>query len=163
MDRASSGRTPYTAREETLKLPTQRTAATSWRKADGEHAMPLPDEMDSTVETFINWAEGNQWMVRRHRDEAGIPAAISSRYRNVPEEYLCFLRKAAFLGTSDETEWFNCASDFEGTSKLAFRWDEFERISLQAADADDVWQSTIRQFWDRNLPVFMSVKNDYAY
>ena len=45
----------------------------------------------------------------------------------------------------------------------AFRWNEFELISLEAASGDEKWQADIREFWDNYLPIVMSVAGDYHY
>src|SRR5215469_7189507 len=119
--------------------------------------------MESKIEKFLDWAEDHRWKVRRYAGDTEIPAAILSRYENIPEEYLRFLRKTALLATPDETGWFNCRPDFEGASDSAFRWNEFEIISLQAAGHDEARRQDIRKFWDTNLPAFLSVKSGYAF
>jgi len=119
--------------------------------------------MDGTVEAFLAWAQDRRWMVRRHAAGVELPAVILSRYRRAPESYLWFLRTAALLVTPDETGWFNCKADFDGTSDAAFKWNEFETLSLQAADDDEVWMQSVTRFWDVHLPVVMSVKGGYAF
>ena len=65
----------------------------------------------------------------------------------------------------DETGWFLCIDDFNGTSDSAYTWNEFEQISLQAAEDshDEEWKRSIIQFWDDHLPIFLSVRSGYAY
>lgn len=119
--------------------------------------------MENKIEAFLKWAEDHGWKVQRYTTDAAIPAVITSRYGKLPEECLCFLRKTALLVTPDETGWFNCKSDFEGSSDSAFKWNELEVMSLQAAGSDESWKQRIRQFWDKHLPIFMSVKGGYSF
>ena len=59
--------------------------------------------------------------------------------------------------------WFICYDEFIGNSDIAFKWNEFESMSLEAAEEDLTWKEDIKFFWDNNLPIIMSVANDYAY
>ena len=40
--------------------------------------------------------------------------------------------------------WFICYDEFIGNSDIAFKWNEFENISLEAAEEDISWQEDIR-------------------
>ncbi len=59
--------------------------------------------------------------------------------------------------------WFNCYDEFIGNSDIAFKWNVFETISLEAAEDDLNWQKDIRLFWDNHLPIIMSVADTYSY
>src|SRR5437773_1305481 len=50
-----------------------------------------------------------------------------------------------------------------GTSGLAFDWNEFETMDLESAEGDELALGEIREFWDHYLPFIMSVSGDYAY
>jgi len=54
-------------------------------------------------------------------------------------------------------------SDYEGMSGAAFRWDEWERLSLDAACDDAKFITEIRAFWDCHFPFLFSVHSGYAY
>ncbi|MCM1100467.1 MAG: hypothetical protein NC079_01780 [Clostridium sp.] len=58
-----------------------------------------------------------------------------------------------------------CAEDFNRESEDAFQWNEFEMMSLQAAvdEDDEEWQKDIRAFWDKHLPICLSVRDGYSY
>ena len=62
-----------------------------------------------------------------------------------------------------ETAWFLCQPDYDGTSDSAYRWNEFELQSLEAAEGDDDWRREITRFWDRHFPIFLSVKAGYSF
>jgi hypothetical protein len=60
----------------------------------------------------------------------------------------------------EETKWFLCIDDYRPKSEYSFHWNEFERVSLEAADE---WTRSVRAFWDAHCPFFMAVDGLYAY
>ena len=38
-----------------------------------------------------------------------------------------------------------------------------EMLGLEAAENDAAWKDEIKKFWDRHLPVFLSLEGGYAY
>ena len=36
-------------------------------------------------------------------------------------------------------------------------------LSLNSAEGDDVWADEIKVFWNKHLPIVMSVRDSYAY
>ena len=79
-----------------------------------------------------------------------------------------FNRVGIFCGhgvadTYDEAVWLLGARHYRQDSEYAFAWNEWERLSLEAADGDPAWQERIRAFWDRHLPIANSVRTGYAY
>ncbi|MEW6306287.1 MAG: SMI1/KNR4 family protein [Verrucomicrobiota bacterium] len=93
----------------------------------------------------------------------GLPAAIAARYPRLPDSLVEFLSGLRQCADRSETTWFLCQSDYEGTSGLAFRWDEWEQLSLDAAGGDASLISEIRAFWDSHFPFLFSVHSGYAY
>jgi hypothetical protein len=85
------------------------------------------------------------------------------RYPTIPVDYAEFLSNVAFCANKDETAWFLCEDDFNRIGSSAFRWDEFEAQSLEAAGSDEQWRSQIRDFWNWHLPIALSLKSDYAF
>ena len=73
-----------------------------------------------------------------------------------------FPGRYALLCRADESVWFLSAADYAGTADSAFAWDEFKHLSLDAA-LDDEDRQGIHTFWDRHLPVLMSVAGDYEF
>lgn len=65
--------------------------------------------------------------------------------------------------SADETSWFLCCDDYNGTSESAFKWNEFENLSLEAAGDDSEWKEEIRQWWDKRLPIIISVREGYSF
>ena len=56
------------------------------------------------------------------------------------------------------TAWFLTPGDYLPVSE-GFQWNEFELQSLEWTDND----SSVSEYWDKHLPVFMSVDGDYSY
>ena len=53
--------------------------------------------------------------------------------------------------------------EYNDNSELAFKWTEFELISLEAAEGDDDWKSEIKSWWNNKLPIVMSVDGRYSF
>src|SRR5688572_19191223 len=81
------------------------------------------------------------WHVRSSLSPVQLPDDVAQRYPVLPQDYREFLRQVEACISPDETVWFLCVSDFRGTSESAFAWNEWERISLDAAEEDDVLQA----------------------
>ena len=95
------------------------------------------------------------WTVARAADPATPPPGAHAAHRD-------FLGRYALLCRADESVWFLSAADYAGTADSAFAWDEFKHLSLDAA-LDDEDRQGIHTFWDRHLPVLMSVAGDYEF
>lgn len=116
------------------------------------------------LETYLGLLRSKGWGVERGGADGLAPAgAFAARHRTLPEDYAEFLRRVASCVNADETVWFLCAADYNGESASAFAWDEFERMSLEAAEGDERAARDVREFWDRHVPFLLSVKADYAY
>ena len=92
-----------------------------------------------------------------------LPPDIAARYPRLPEALIEFLSGLTLCMDSSQKTWFLCQGDFEGSSGSAFRWDEWERLSLDAARGDARLISEIRGFWDTHFPFLFSVHSGYAY
>jgi hypothetical protein len=120
--------------------------------------------MNMEINEFVNWAINEKWNVEtRMETDILLPENISKRYLNIPEAYIEFLKRVKSCSTPGDKGWFICLDDYAGTSNSAFRWNEFESISLEAAADDEAWRKEITQFWDYHLPIFFSVHSGYEY
>jgi len=115
-------------------------------------------------EKFLDWAEKKGWMVERRSVPLSLPETITKRYK-VPDLYREFLEKVILCASPADTEWFLCEEGYRQEDPDAFRWDECERISLEAAQdlLDEEEEKRIAAFWDGVLPFFLSVGNGYEY
>lgn len=115
-------------------------------------------------ENFLGWAAGKGWTVERRTVPLRLPEAVTGRYR-VPADYLDFLGQVALCSGPMGTEWFLCEEGYRQDDPDAFRWDECERMSLDAARdmLDEEEERRIVSFWDGVLPFFLSVGSGYEY
>lgn len=116
------------------------------------------------INTFVKYMKENGWEVELYEEpNMHLSNSITTRYTNIPKEWLEFIKTVKSMMNAEETVWFLCADDYEMQSEDAFQWNEWERISLESAMGDNEWESRIRAFWDEHLPIIMSVKGGYSY
>jgi hypothetical protein len=105
----------------------------------------------------------------RHHNWKSIPLAgmtnttVPSRYKSIPDELIQFISSYGVLSNHNETQWLLSIVDYTKERFEGFRWNEFELISIQAAEEDEEWKEQIRSFWDAHLPIYMSVEGAYSY
>lgn len=119
---------------------------------------------DNIINSFCVALEKNGWIIKKtNMETSNLPECIN-RYNKIPTEYTRFLSGIRSCTNSDETVWMLGTEDF-GMQADAFKWNEFEIISLQAAaDAEDKeWKARIKDFWNHHLPFCLSVKGGYSY
>ena len=105
----------------------------------------------------------NGWRIKTGNKEA-FPNIIKERYPWASDCCLNnFISSFESLTNASDTSWFLSNIDFSGNSDSAFAWNEWEKISTDAADGDQYLAEKIKSFWDNHLPIFMSVRNGYSY
>lgn len=92
-----------------------------------------------------------------------IPSHILKRYENIPSEYIEFVESLTECTNQTNTRWFLSVEDFSGISESAFTWDEWERMSLEAAGEDPKIIRSILKFWNAHLPIHFDVSDGYAF
>ena len=113
---------------------------------------------------FIEWAENNDWhVVRKNSETLNLSKKFTKRYTQIPYEYQEFLMCVDEFVSPSEKIWFLCESDYNNKSNSAFKWNEYEIISLDAAGKDRNWKREIISWWDKYLPIVMSVQDGYSY
>ena len=116
------------------------------------------------LDAFLELLRAKSWSIELTGNGGGnLNESFTRRYPRIPEDYAKFLRRVASCANADDTVWFLCADHYNGTSGLAFDWNEFETMDLESAEGDDLALGEIREFWDHYLPFIMSVSGDYAY
>jgi len=119
---------------------------------------------DDELNQFLNLLRREGWEVVEKKDsklDLGFP--VSSRYPNLPEDFMFFLGRVAVCANAADNVWFLCEDHYNGSRESAFVWNEFELQSLDAADDDEHLRKSIKEFWDTHIPFMLSVKSDYAY
>jgi hypothetical protein len=115
------------------------------------------------INKFINWGKNNCWNITIENNTIrNLPENILARY-NIPDEYKTFLENIKICTNSEENTWFLCIGDYLEKSEDAFRWNEFELISLESADGDGELINVIKNYWDKHFPIIFNIKNGYSY
>ncbi|CAB3873314.1 hypothetical protein LMG26858_02843 [Achromobacter anxifer] len=76
--------------------------------------------------------------------------------------YGAFLATFTELHNADQTRWFLSAADHAGATDSAFPWHALRDISLEAA-LDDAGRQAVLDFWQRHIPIYMSVADAYEF
>lgn len=120
--------------------------------------------MNNKMNEFMNWAKENGWTITKNPGhDVNLSSSFISRYKEIPNEYLDFLRVVTQCITPSEKTWFLCENEYNNRSDTEFKWNEFESLSLEAAMDDDKWRSEITAWWDHYLPIVMSVDGGYSF
>ncbi len=110
---------------------------------------------------FCKWAEDNGWKISR--SDKKLPPEILERYKDIPMEWLQFIDGMGKITNEDGTVWFLTADNYYPKGEDEFRYNEYELISIGAAEDDEDWKGDIIAFWDNHLPIVMSVRDGYEY
>jgi hypothetical protein len=102
-------------------------------------------------------------VVTRPERALELPSDVAARHPKLPAALASFLGGLSSCVDDARTAWFLCEADYGETSGAAFRWDEWERISSEAAGDDRQLGEAVRGFWDEHLPFLLSVRDGYVY
>lgn len=113
---------------------------------------------------FLNWAKENGWTVDESAEVQTLPAAAAERYSNLPASWYEFAEHLKNCADAGDTVWFLTMDSYFPKDENEWQYNEFERISLEAAgDDDETWTEQIQNFWNGHFPIVMSVRNGYEY
>lgn len=73
-----------------------------------------------------------------------LPEPVKNRYPACPESWMRFISAVKSMGSKDEKVWFLCMDDYEVQGDKAWQWNEWELISLKAAEDDAAWSRNLR-------------------
>lgn len=74
-----------------------------------------------------------------------------------------FISHLEICANTSDTGWILTPKDFDPEIEKAYAHDEWERLSLEAADDDEEMSQAIRAFWDQHIPIHFDVSDGYAY
>ncbi len=115
-------------------------------------------------EKFKLWLTENEWVIECNLHKYNYENnKVLNEYKNLPEGFVSLLEEYNNISSKDDTTWFICGKDYLDESDDAFRWNEFELMSLEATDGDEEWKHKIQAWWKEKLPFIMSVKGGYSY
>lgn len=112
------------------------------------------------VENFINWAKNNGWNIELANKPIMLPEEVTNRYRNIPKEWIDFISNFQDIINSSGNMWFFTCNNYIDS---VWSYNDFEKISLEAAFGDEEWIKSIKSFWDNSFPIVMSIGGDYQY
>lgn len=116
------------------------------------------------LEELLNYLKEQSWNVElKEEKDTHILDVIGKRYKNIPQQWLNFVSRFKSIVNRDNTTWFLCEDDFCLQEENKFRWNEWEIISLESVRNDSELENEIREFWNKYLPIIMSVRSGYSY
>ncbi|WP_097007038.1 SMI1/KNR4 family protein [Lacrimispora amygdalina] len=120
--------------------------------------------MNTRCNEFISWAKDKGWDIT-FKSESGLELddSIISRFNGIPQSYVEFLKIVKQCIAPSEKTWFICQDEYNNISNIAFKWNEFELLSLEVAENDNEWKKEIVSWWDKHLPIVMSVDEGYSF
>jgi hypothetical protein len=119
--------------------------------------------MDSKLTLTLSELKSKGWTVRLREANLSLPAFVQQRYPWLPRDVESLFCETELVCDATAKLWFLSSADFRGESDAAYAWNEWELQSLEAADSDSDWTSSIRGFWDEHLPVALSTVDGSSY
>lgn len=116
------------------------------------------------MQKLSDWLKANNWHFEINKEiDFQSDIEVLKEYKNIPQEFLDFLKFYKSVLSKDEKTWFLCLDEYNDNSEYAYKWNEFELISLDAASGDEDWENEIKNWWKNKLPIIMSVKDSYSF
>ncbi len=107
------------------------------------------------IDKFISCMKEQGWTVERNEEQRFcLPEPMKSRYTGYPESWGEFVSIVKSMIRGDERAWFLCSEDYDMQGDKVWQWNEWELLSLKAAENDAAWKDEIRKFWDGHLLSF---------
>ena len=119
---------------------------------------------DQSLQEYLELLKSNGWRVELW-DGARAPSldpSLTQRYPRIPADYLKFLQRVKVCENADETVWFLCVDDYNGTNESEWSWNSMEEMDLDGED-DETIRAEVVEFWNRHMPFMLSVGGEYAY
>ena len=90
---------------------------------------PSAELSDAVLDEYLALLRGKGWKITESPGTAELTdESFRRRYPRIPEQYLKFLAKVASCVNADETVFFLCAADYNGTSDAGWAWNAFETM-----------------------------------
>ncbi len=120
--------------------------------------------MKYAIKDFIRWSKANGWSVKESPEgDFVIPKELTDRYAEVPKDLIEVLRVVESCVSKGDKSWFITVKEITGKSGSEFGWNEFEQITLEAAEDDRDWIHSTVSFWNSHIPFVLSVDGEYSY
>jgi hypothetical protein len=113
---------------------------------------------------FLETLRRAGWQVRlKDLPILNLVDSVRLRYPNLSGDLILFLSVVDYCANADNNVWFLCEDDYNGMSDSAYRWNEFELMSLEVAQGSPKLILQVEKFWNLHIPFLISVKGDYAF
>ena len=112
---------------------------------------------------FYDWASKKGWRIEEQSDIIPLPSIINNRYSNIPLSWKDFISRLTLCCNQSETVWFLTPNDFLQKPEEQFQWNELELQSIESADEDQEIKEYVISYWDKHMPIIMSVDGEYSY
>ena len=119
---------------------------------------------EQSLQEYLELLKSKGWRVELWAGETppALDPSFTLRYPRIPADYVKFLEHVKLCENADETVWFLCLNDYNGTSDSGWSWDAMEQTYLEGED-DEKRRGEIVEFWNRHMPFMFSVGGEYAY
>ena len=119
--------------------------------------------MSGELKGLLTLLRNRGWQVSLPCSASPLPPIFVRRYPWLPREVCEFVSEVSEAYRGDGRFWLSTAADFRGESGASYAWNEWELLSLEAAEGDADRIRDIRGFWDKHAPLVLSVEDGYAY
>ena len=119
---------------------------------------------DESLQAYLDLLKSKGWRFELWDGETppALDSSFTLRYPRIPADYVKFLGHVKLCENADETVWFLCLNDYNGTSDSGWAWDAMEQTYLEGED-DETTRGEVVDFWNRHMPFMLSVGGEYAY
>lgn len=119
-------------------------------------------DIEGLMEQFDNWLDMLQYTVKRATGDNEIPMYLTTRYTNIPADFISILSRFDEIENGAGTLFFLTYPYFEGTIESAFTYDTFEALSLENT-VDEEQRKSVIAFWNTHIPFLISLHNGYEF
>jgi len=113
---------------------------------------------------LIQRLEQKGWKIKlKPQPGLNLKPEFTARYPDMTAEHRAFLETVQSAVSSDGKAYFLCEDDYNQKPGAAYEWNCWETLSLDSSKDDPTKQENVRIFWTAHLPIFHSVKSDFAY
>jgi len=116
------------------------------------------------IDEFIQWLNKNEWHIELNDKKFNVSSnEVLNKFNCLPQRFVELLERCRTIESNDATIWFLCGGDYKTDSGDAFKWNEFELLSLDAAQGDEKRENKILNWWSDKLPIILSVRDGYSF
>jgi hypothetical protein len=119
--------------------------------------------MSSSIEKIFRPLTNAGWTVNFREQPSSLPASIKTRYPWIDKSTEKAISTIELAINNKKDLWVLSTDDYYEKSDSEFTWNEWEKQSIESAGNDKDWIKEIKNFWDKNFPIAISVSNSYSY